>query len=365
MRDEGAVILRFAAAVMLLAVAAAARGDDAALVASGGALKLMHGHPAIRMLSEEVHIALPDGKVEATFIFRNDGPATTVLIGFPEQGKDVMPKARTHLVNFRSWVDGKPVATKQVGRTEGDDADYTAWWVKQVPFSRGQTHTIVNRYEGGWLDTSYGCSGFQYILKTGASWHGPIGRARITVDLGSVARCWPVRFQPASGRRTGSRISWDLRNFAPKHDVFIFWFNGFAGVTVNGHPAERLINMDEHDAGWTFPSWNGDEGLPPVHSTGDVWLSASTAARWLDAKLAVVSPNRAVRLSRGVRWVEATVGSSKLHTERGDVELPDSVHVRADHLRLPLAAVARALGGSPEWDAAGRLNVRLPETKKP
>jgi hypothetical protein len=120
--------------------------DDAALEAVGGNLSPMKGHPAIRMVGEEVHIKLPDGKVEARFVFKNEGPATTITIGFPEQGKDTMPRRPSHLVSFKSWVDGKLVSTKQVFTEKpedgGNDYYYKSWWIKKVPFAKGQTLTI-------------------------------------------------------------------------------------------------------------------------------------------------------------------------------------------------------------------------------
>src|SRR5258706_15602572 len=68
-----------------LAVASRALSDDAYVEGAGGVVRGMRGHRNIRMVSEEVRIKLPEGNVEAKFIFKNEGPATDVTIGFPEQ----------------------------------------------------------------------------------------------------------------------------------------------------------------------------------------------------------------------------------------------------------------------------------------
>src|ERR1043165_5702005 len=77
-----------------------ARADDAYVEGGSGVVRALRGHPAIRMVSEEVDITVPAGKVTAKFVFRNEGPATEVIIGFPEEGKD--GTERTHMKGFRS-----------------------------------------------------------------------------------------------------------------------------------------------------------------------------------------------------------------------------------------------------------------------
>jgi hypothetical protein len=70
------------------------RADDGAVLGEGGAMAPMREHPSIRMVSERVVADLtlegPD-VVDCVFRFRNEGPATTVRMGFPESsgGTDV------------------------------------------------------------------------------------------------------------------------------------------------------------------------------------------------------------------------------------------------------------------------------------
>jgi hypothetical protein len=57
-----------------------------------------------------------------------------------------------------------------------------------------------------------------YVLTTGANWHGPIGRFRMTLDKGRpeniLSLCW-------SGlRRTGpTRFEFEARDWTPDRDV--------------------------------------------------------------------------------------------------------------------------------------------------
>src|SRR5438270_7298538 len=99
-------VCRIVCVGLALCMASAGKADDGYVTGVGGAACLMHGHPTIRMVSEEVHIQLPEGKVSAQFVFKNEGAATTVEIGFPEKGKDVLPRSRSHMVGFQSLVDG-------------------------------------------------------------------------------------------------------------------------------------------------------------------------------------------------------------------------------------------------------------------
>jgi hypothetical protein len=175
------ILIVFAAATVLcLPIRASA--DDGYVTGIGGAVKLMKGHPCIRMVGEEVHVRMDTADVDARFVFKNDGPAVKVLIGFPEEGKDVEPQTRTHMTGFRAFVDGKKVdVVRRVATrpTDDNDYDYKYYWVKEVAFGPGETHVLVDKYRGGKAVTGYGWSGFNYVLKTGASWHGPIGHARI------------------------------------------------------------------------------------------------------------------------------------------------------------------------------------------
>ncbi len=333
-----------------LTLCGTARGDDSAMEGVGGVLKPMHGHPSVRMVSEEVHIKLPQDVVEASFTFRNDGPPVTVLIGFPEQGKG---GGYTQFDHFRSTVDGHPLKVRRyVQQRPGEDGNYKYWWIKRVHFNRGQTRVVLNRYEGGEFVTSAGVVGFNYILRTGASWKGPIGRARILCDISGLRDDAPLHFSPSGYRRVGDTVIWDLRNFKPKQDIEIRWVQGFLDVAVNGGPVKKT------DSAWRVPVW--DEGGPiPIKQGNEVWLSVRTAAEWLDAKLEVVKPGQTVRLTKGAHWAEVTVGSPWIRTAQGRLSLPRQIYLEEGTIRVALLPLVRALGGQASFNKQGRLIIHI------
>lgn len=178
--------------------------DDGALTSSG-APKLLSAHATVRMVREEVDITIGEktAKVRCKFWFKNAGPGTTVRIGFPEKadgaydtqhGEDLEDAERTgkparlynQLTGFRSWVDGKEAKTKLIASKDGDP--YASYHVKEVPFKKGQSRLVVDEYTqpvgGGITNTQQsgnrGLHEFGYVLKSGASWHGPIGDVWVT-----------------------------------------------------------------------------------------------------------------------------------------------------------------------------------------
>ena len=343
----------------LIVLSAVCLADDAALESAGGSVSLMKGHPSIRMVEESVRVKLPECQVEAAFVFRNEGASTTVLIGFPEEGEDCV-----RLKGFKSLVDGAPITARRIMQTKPtEDSDaYEAWWVKRIPFAKGQMRTIVNRYTGGRLITGYGCTGFKYILKTGASWRGRIGRARVICDIAALRNCAPIRFTPAGATRTANSIVWDLRDFKPKKDIWVQWFDGFAEVRVHGKPVVKF-SRDEKLPYW--PSYDMD--MRPQRKRQEVWVGTKTAQDWLAAPRKVTDRDRSFRFSRSTRWIELRKGHRMALTDRGKIRLPRAIYVDHDCAMVPLTTVTNALGGTSQWDRHGWLNITMPKlaTGKP
>lgn len=212
--------------------------------------------------------------------------------------------------------------------------------------------------------------GFFYVLKTGASWHGPIGRARIVCDLGSVAHCGPISFQPAGGRRAGRTITWDLHNLKPKEDVWIEWYKGFADISINGHWLWKKGGAHGHleVPGWEAPSSDyAVHPLTPFKRGREVWIPVRLAAQWLDAELEGAPRSGTMTLIRNGSRALFKVGRSKLKTEAGAIALSDSVFERDGTTYIPLQAIVKALGGESHYNPSGRLLITLPEkiNKKP
>src|SRR5512136_81971 len=106
--------------------------DGAAMQGVGGALQPMKEHPSVVMekMLIDVDVNPEQAKVRCQFTFRNTGPATQVLIGFPEsgnigaEGKDKQPQGFTE---FSAKLDGHTVKTKIEGYHEDEDDNWERW----------------------------------------------------------------------------------------------------------------------------------------------------------------------------------------------------------------------------------------------
>ena len=199
-------------------------------------------------------------------------------------------------------------------------------------------------------------------LKTGASWHGPIGRARIVCDLGSVANSGPIWFQPASGRRKGRTITWDLRNFKPKEDMQIKWYRGFEDISINGHWLWKKDAKGDMLPDWDYSSMEPARSPAVAFQRGTVvWVPIRLAASWLDATLEREPMEGGVSLTRHGRRALFTVGRAALETEQGAVTLPGSVFERDGAIFIPLQAAVTTFGGESHFNASGGLLITLPK----
>jgi len=142
------------------------------------------------MLREKVVIGVGKDttKVSCDFWFKNDGPATDIHMGFPDDGnqnEEIEDKAtpKSNFMSFRSWVDGKEVPMKlEFG------AESYGWHVKDVHFADGQSIHVKDVYEtatGSGIAYSVKDQGVaqwaRYVVHTGSSWKGNIGETTIVV----------------------------------------------------------------------------------------------------------------------------------------------------------------------------------------
>lgn len=169
--------------VLGLLVAAGHAAANDGWIGNGGSPKLMAPHPTVRMLREKVRIYVDKDKitVEADFWFRNGGPTTSTNVGFPDESSD--PGETPDLKGFRSWIDGKPVATK----FETSEADGN-WHVKRVTFPKGKIVHIRDRYTtalgvGRLGNYNTFTSYVAYTVHTGSSWKGTIGETDLRVYI--------------------------------------------------------------------------------------------------------------------------------------------------------------------------------------
>lgn len=200
MHPRVSLAVRWLLAGVILQVSCIALANDGFLM-NGGGVALLGKSKSISMVREHIRVKWPrvgDRKVECVFVFHNSGPATTITMGFPDQGgypavvedyknRGAKLPPNQSLTEFKSWIDGRPVKVKLIkAATNSSDS----WWTKRVTFKAGQTVTVKVQYsdEGG-LFGSWGRTPdndapllvFQYVLHTGASWRGAIGHVVVEV----------------------------------------------------------------------------------------------------------------------------------------------------------------------------------------
>ncbi len=195
---------------LAIAFAGSARCDDGG-ISFGGNPHLLKGHPSIAMQSEVVNMVIGKEliKVDCKFVFHNSGPACVVRMGFPDEGQGAEepyqgdpvptgPGLKATFLSYDSYVDGKKVATKLVPTN-----DRTLYWhTKNVSFPAKSDRIIRDVYTlkpGGQVTSENGLyQQTYYVLHTGASWRGPIGKAEIVVNFAPDVQTVPIKLRALS-----------------------------------------------------------------------------------------------------------------------------------------------------------------------
>ena len=199
----------------------------------------------IIMEKEVVHVILHEdfAEVECAYQFKNTGKAQAVMMGFPErphQDSDFLP-----ITIFRAYIDEKeiPVKMTEVTLEQGqfgyeEYGEKSNWFIQEVPFEAGERKVVVNRYlgpHGGTVSpaSSY-MTNFAYILHTGATWKGKLGRSDVIVTFAggftwdsfkADAKAYEAIdyavpqgefVRPEGYRKTDTGVSWTFTDFEPK-----------------------------------------------------------------------------------------------------------------------------------------------------
>src|ERR1044072_1280107 len=290
--------LRAVLAALIAFVTGLCFADDGWWSATGGIEAFGKSHPNIRMVSEDLHIHLNDSRpaeVDVTFVFRNEGPATTVTMAFPEEYQSRMGAS---LDRFRTWVDGvRTTASRKITKktdNEDFDSEGRAVWLKRVTFRRGQQRRVRVAYDGSYYGNTSGDLGLQYILKSGASWKGSIGECKITVDYTKLRKMSHPFFELTAAKWTTLRrgvSSATLINYEPREDLYVdlipgYWNFAINGIALNprkargfsgtpytaGKPSDPRIRTDSVDQ--FFGGWVKD------HNADLVWRDWKNPVCW-------------------------------------------------------------------------------------
>lgn len=175
--------------------------NDAALGRAGSNVMPVYDVP-VRMVHERVDINLQTNSVDAIFTFQNLGPEATILMGFPmlkeqpdgaDRGDD---RQRPYFgyAGFKAYLvsdDGRQteLTTEEKDGLRPPSGEYFSKWVVfRVPFKQGETKTVRNVYKAEYAYVnSIGEAHLEYVLSTGATWQGPIGKSEVNVFYGDIA----------------------------------------------------------------------------------------------------------------------------------------------------------------------------------
>ncbi len=270
-----------------------ARADDGVLGTIGFAVTPLDDDQ-VQMVAEwvQAEVGAWSAQVTCVFTFTNAGPATTVLMGFPE-ARDYSGRGDPSLHDFRAFVDGQEVATDFRPQAEAQGySNYAGWHTFSVSFAADQTRVVSNSYRGGNSYTSNGEHSFSYILQTGSTWAGPIGQADIVVRWSRQREVAlnTIFAYPKGSIQEGYELHWTFRNFEPTsdHDIRVSFFsvvgpdNGGIAAASSGNVVSEWKGSFQPSApfadDWPSTAWMSDR------ETGGAWIlwSSGFAADQVD-----------------------------------------------------------------------------------
>jgi len=246
-------------------------------------------HPTIIMESENVIIE-PDyngAKIEAEFVFYNDGPATEVTMFFPiSQSGDSGPGMLTEDMNpdedideindllyshygvnydnpykeeifndsdtnFQVKVNEVEFPSEYIREKKLEDGFltekiFTRWNVK---FAKGEKKTVSYSFKADYYmqKLGYGTPVILYILSSGSGWKGPIGKGTITIH------------------RSLSKFNAPLFFISPTAEFYPYNIDNttwgyFTELTSIGDipPAEVSVSDDIEEITWRFSNYEPD-----------------------------------------------------------------------------------------------------------
>jgi hypothetical protein len=224
----------------------ASRANDTELT-YGGTPRPLNGNTTVAMKSEYVKMVVGDKwvTVDCQFTFENRGPARKVRMGFPDEGGEPdegpdgkpLPPQGT-FASFESWVNGKPVKTTVIKAADPGDV----WHVKTVDFPADSTLRVRDRYT---VEVGNSVAYFpvsvhlaRYVLHTGSSWRGPLGRSEIEVVFTRKSVRSPIvtKPMPKIDGRGPAAVTWS-------DDKRTVYFAGPCPPTVSGKTL-RFVRTD-------------------------------------------------------------------------------------------------------------------------
>lgn len=215
---------------LCLLTCAAAQANDGGIT-FGGSPRLLTGKTTVSMQSEVVRLTVGAEvvTVDCRFIFRNTGSACTVRMGFPDRQRGDAGK----FTSFKSYVDGKLVPTQYVRGAKDSEEDNDDWHAKTVSFPAHGIRHVRDVYTvpvGSQIVDNGSLSQTFYVLHTGASWRGPIGRTDVYVTFKRSKMTGPLLPKALSSLADNDAYRHDWRKERPGTVIY----RGPSKPTVQG-----------------------------------------------------------------------------------------------------------------------------------
>jgi hypothetical protein len=332
--------------------------DGAYSEAGGGADSPMKPNSSIRMVRERVDIRLGQkgAVVKCVFEFKNEGEACSVQMGFPESqwasGEGGIYGGLEHFVSF---IDGQKAEVKHRFPSEkhsydnGQDRDYTSWYVKNVDFAKGQTRIVEDDYFSRYGQSSSSgaleAEAFTYVLVTGATWKGTIGEIEINIDTTKLGNMRDIKL-PKGCMKSGNKTwKWTAKDIEPKQDFHI---------TLR----QRDLLLNGKDMGMSIGPWNRLEDPQGIVMIDAGFFEAVGGISEVDLK------KGACTIKYGSHTLIMKEHTLKAKLDSKTVSLPIQIKMAHNYddgkVMVPLKTIVKWFGGSVTTDKkTGKLDIHL------
>lgn len=237
-----AVFILLALCIMISCFPNTAKANDAMIVGGTGGTVYAISNSDVEMEEEIIDITVMNGRsyVSCQFFFHNTGDGTSLLMGFPTGHRSEEPEDEdyegpedeyvTELNRFRTFIHGRkvPVEIKDGLKPEGNNKDelyFPQWYTWKVTFAANERVKIVNKY---WMTNtsslSYDWEEINYILRSGATWRGTIGKVTVRMKFrGYNAAGIDFREMQPSYIKEDGTIVWEAENIEPQEDIRLYY----------------------------------------------------------------------------------------------------------------------------------------------
>lgn len=385
----------------LCASVATARANDSGIEGAGGRLRVLRGeHRSLRMVSERVRMTVYARQydVRANFVFRNQGAATTVTMGFPESGYGDFSRAnlrKTAFQSFKTRVDGQLVpARRQEVRQDEAFESFKTYWIKTVRFGAHQTRRVEVSYRAPLGNSvARGIEHFALYEFTGGNWRGKVDESRLDINFrvpGTHVVTASLGAQNLTLPRKGTTFSRVWRNWQAQADFYFAFTSTLPNWMADSGSPFGSEKVPQQTITVLGKATTQVEYAPPaVLRDGVTFIALTDLQRILasraeregkglgeqEVKLSYDAKSRTSRLTVGPHsfaWQRGsrTMNESFKGTVRGGQKLDEPPFVAGltgrDQLYVPLVTVASTLGATVEIDVTRhRFTMQVPNFLEP